>query len=181
MKESTKKEMFSWIKSIALAFIIAFMCRHFFFTPTTVFGESMSPTFHEHDRIVVSKTTKIERFDVIVFNAPDADKHYIKRVIGLPGDSIEVLDDVLYVNGKEIKEPYLLENKKDAPLSKLTWDFTLKEITGKSSVPKGFYFVMGDNRLYSNDSRSFGFVSADSVIGEAKFRFYPLQKIGIPK
>ncbi|MBS4217593.1 signal peptidase I [Bacillus sp. FJAT-49711] len=181
MKKSTKKEIYSWMKSIALAFIIAFICRQFLFTPTTVFGESMSPTFHEHDRIVVSKTTKIERFDVIVFNAPDANKHYIKRVIGLPGDRIKVQDDILYVNGKEIKEPYLIENKKGSPLNKITWDFTLKEITGKSNVPKGVYFVMGDNRLYSKDSRSFGFVSAESVIGEVKFRFYPLEKIGNPK
>ncbi|MDQ0270388.1 signal peptidase I [Cytobacillus purgationiresistens] len=96
MKESTKKEIYSWVKSIVFAFIITFICRVFIFIPTTVFGESMLPTFNNEDRIVVSKTSEIQRSDVIVFDAPDmAGKQYIKRVIGLPGDSIEMKDDVL--------------------------------------------------------------------------------------
>lgn len=182
MKESTKKEVYSWVKSIVFAFIFVFICRQLLFTPTTVLGASMSPTFHDQDRVVVSKTTEIQRSDVIVFHAPDVDgKDYIKRVIGLPGDSIDMKDDVLYINGKAVEEPYLNANKEDNPINKLTEDFSLQEKTGESQVPKNMLFVMGDNRLNSKDSRIFGFISYDSIVGEVKFRFYPLQEIGIPK
>ncbi|KAB2334525.1 signal peptidase I [Cytobacillus depressus] len=176
MTENTKKEVFSWIKSLAFAFIVAFICREFLFLPTTVFGESMSPTFQDQERVVISKTAAIERFDVVVFDAPDvAGKKYIKRVIGLPGDRIEMRDDVLYINGKAFEESYLKENKEGNPLNRLTGDFLLQE------VPKDSLFVMGDNRLNSKDSRHFGFIPINSVIGEVKFRFYPFQAIGIPK
>lgn len=181
MREETKNEIYSWIKSLAFAFILAFLCRSFLFSPTTVHGESMEPTFQDQDRLIISKTAKIERFDMIVFDAPDADEHYVKRVIGLPGDSVEVKDDILYINGKAMEEPYLKENKEKSVLSKLTGDFTLEEMTGKAKVPNGYYFVMGDNRLYSKDSRYFGFISEESVLGEVKFRYYPLEEMGLPK
>ena len=133
MKESTQREIFSWVKSIAFAFVIAIICRLFLFTPTTVLGASMSPTFQDKDRIVVSKTSEIQRFDVIVFDAPDREgERYIKRVIGLPGDSIEMKDDVLYINGEAREEPYLIENIEDNPFNKLTEDFSLQEKTGES-------------------------------------------------
>lgn len=179
--ERIKEEVFSWIKSLVFAFIIVFLVNSFLFSPTTVFGESMSPTFHDKDRVLLSKTSEIQRFDTIVFDAPDADEYYIKRVIGLPGDIIEMKDDILYVNGKEIPEPYLEENKEEVFFDKLTGDFTLKELTGELKVPEGSFFVMGDNRRYSKDSRIFGFVSKDAVVGEVKFRYYPFVDIGLPK
>ncbi len=181
MQESTRKEIYSWVKSLAVAFIIAFLCRTFLFSPTIVHGESMEPTFKDQDRLIISKTSEIERFDMIVFDAPDSDEHYVKRVIGLPGDSVEVKDDILYINGKAIDEPYLEMNKENTLLDKLTGDFTLEEITGDSRVPERSFFVMGDNRLYSKDSRYFGFIAEETVMGEVKFRFYPLQGIGQPK
>ena len=100
MQNRTKKEVYSWITSIAFALIVAFICRQFIFTPTTVHGESMSPTFEDENKVILSKTSDIQRFDIIVFHAPDSDENYIKRVIGLPGDSVEMKDDVLYINGK---------------------------------------------------------------------------------
>ena len=142
----------------------------------------MSPTFQDEDRVVVSKMSDIQRFDVIVFAAPDIEgEHYIKRVIGLPGDRIEMKEDMLYINGKALQEPYLKENKDNNILNKLTEDFSLKEKTGVSKVPEGMLFVMGDNRLKSKDSRIFGYVSYDAVIGEVKFRYYPFKEIGIPR
>lgn len=182
MKESTKKEVYSWVKSIAFAFIIAFVCRQFLFTPSTVLGASMSPTFHDQDRVVVSKLSEIQRFDVIVFDAPDSEnEYYIKRVIGLPGDRVEMKDDVLYINGKALEESYLIENKEENLFNRLTEDFSLQEKTGVSKVPEDMLFVMGDNRLHSKDSRAFGFIPYETVIGEVKFRYYPLQDMGIPK
>jgi signal peptidase I len=182
MRESTKKEIYSWIKSVAFAFIIVFLCQQFLFAPRIVYGESMSPTFHDKDRVVINKFDDIERFDLIVFKAPDVeDEQYIKRVIGLPGDTVEMKDDVLYINGKAVEEPYLISNKENTLSDKLTGDFTLQEITGESKVPIGSLFVLGDNRLISKDSRFFGSISDDSVIGKVKFRFYPIQKMSIPK
>lgn len=182
MKGTTKNEIYSWLKALAFGFIVAIICRHFIFTPTTVLGESMAPTFQDHDRVIVSKTSTIDRFDVVVFDAPDAvEQYYVKRVIGLPGDQIMVEDDVLFINGKALPEPYLTENKANNQLVKLTEDFLLEEKTGEATVPAGMYFVMGDNRLKSKDSRIFGFISNDSVVGEVKFRYYPFDGIGIPK
>ncbi|WP_304466157.1 signal peptidase I [Sporosarcina sp. BI001-red] len=181
MKKSTKKEVYSWMKSIAIAVFIAFMCRQFLFTPLTVHGVSMEPTFDDNNRIVISKTSTTERFDMIVFKAPDAvDTQYIKRVIGLPGDNVEMKDDVLFINGKQYEEPYVKRDN-EIELGKVTGDFTLQELTGHTTVPNGYLFVLGDNRLKSNDSRAYGFISTDSVIGEVKLRFYPVQKTGIPK
>lgn len=174
MEEKTKNEIYSWVKSIIIAFILAFLCTNFLFAPTTVKGESMSPTFEDKDKVLISKISEIERFDIIVFNAPDADERYIKRVIGLPGDTIEMDNDILYVNGKAYKEKYLDENRKETPLSKLTENFTLEELTGETKVPEGKLFVLGDNRLESYDSRRFGFIASEEVIGEVKFRFFPL-------
>ncbi len=181
MEKNTKSEVYSWGKSIVFAIIVAFICRQFIFTPSTVQGESMQPTLEDENRVILTKTSEIQHFDMIVFNAPDSDERYIKRVIGLPGDFIEVKDDVLYINGKAYEEPYLDENKDVNLLDKLTYDFTLEEVTGESTVPENSLFVMGDNRLNSKDSRIFGCISRDSIIGEVKFRFYPLQEIGILK
>ncbi|WP_342666982.1 signal peptidase I [Domibacillus tundrae] len=139
----------------------------------------MAPTFEEADKVIATKTTEIERFDQIVFDAPDADETYIKRVIGVPGDSIEVRNDVLYVNGAETEEPYLDAKDGLLPGQKLMGDFTLLEKTGYETVPDGYLFVMGDNRLVSKDSRTFGLIQEDSVIGEVQLRFYPFTSIKI--
>lgn len=175
LQVSSKKEVYSWIKTIAFALVIVFICREFIFAPVHVKGESMEPIFENKDRVIINKLSEIERFDVIVFKEPVKDEQYIKRVIGLPGDSVEMRDDVLHINGKSHEEPYVKGN------NKITGDFTLKELTRNEVVPNGYLFVLGDNRLNSKDSREFGFISTDSIIGEVKFQFYPLQEIGIPK
>ena len=177
-----KSEIYSWIKSLVFALIIAFLVRNFLFSPTVVLGESMSPTFEDNNKVLVNKMSDIERFDIVVFDAPDADEYYIKRVIGLPGDTVEVRDDVLYIDGKAMKQPYLDESREDNHLfGTFTADFTLQELTGEATVPEQSIFVLGDNRINSKDSRSFGFIHRESIIGEVKFRFYPLDDIGIPR
>ncbi|MEI3614737.1 signal peptidase I [Pseudogracilibacillus sp. SO30301A] len=82
-----------------MVLIIAVVIRSFLFSPSLVLGQSMEPTFENHDRVIVSKISNIQRFDIIVFDAPDVNEYYIKRVIGLPGDTVGVKDDVLYING----------------------------------------------------------------------------------
>ena len=132
--------------------------RHFVFTPVVVKGDSMDPTLIDGERVIALKNTEIKRFDIVTFPAPDdPGKNYIKRVIGLPGDTIEYKNDELYINGKEYEEPYLDEFKgeleDDQPL---TSDFTLNDLFGAEKVPEGELFVLGDNRRISKDSRIIG-------------------------
>lgn len=175
MNKLVKKEIWSWAKAILLTLIIVFICRQFLFAPIKVDGKSMMPTFENNDRVIISKMHKIEPFDLIVFHSPVSSTDYIKRVIGLPGDTIEVKDDILYVNDKKYEEPYLKNNKKNLlQKEKLTEDL-------KETVPKGSLYVMGDNRHNSEDSRNFGFILKENVVGEVVLRYYPLNQINIPK
>ncbi|OMP67889.1 signal peptidase I [Domibacillus epiphyticus] len=177
-QEILRAEIISWVKTITLAVVVTAVCKYFFFSGLVVHGESMSPTFEDKDKVLVTKMTDIERLDQVVFHAPDSENNYIKRVIGLPGDTVEMKDDVLYINGKKVDEPYLDENKESVMVGqKLTGDFTLAEVTGHDTVPDGHLFVLGDNRAISKDSRIFGFIREDSVIGEVQLRFYPINSI----
>lgn len=181
-KMNIRKEALSVFKSVILAIIIVTLLRQFVFTPTTVRGESMLPTLEDGNRVILSKMTTIDRFDEVVFHATDSSDNYVKRVIGLPGDTVEMKNDVLYINGKAYDEPYLEEYKMDLQEEeRLTEDFTLKNLTSEHKVPKGQMFVLGDNRLYSKDSRIFGFVPMNRIIGEVKLRIWPIRDIGFAK
>ncbi|WML48520.1 signal peptidase I [Neobacillus sp. PS3-34] len=173
-----KNETFEWVKSILGALVIAFIIRSFFFTPIVVDGESMKPTLQDKDRMVVTKIGEPKRFDIVVFHAPEG-KDYIKRVIGLPGDSIEYKNDVLYINGKTYNEPYLEKYKKSLKDGgTLTDSFTLKETAiGSDTVPKDSLFVMGDNRRRSKDSRDIGAIPMEKVIGTTNVVYYPIKDI----
>ncbi|MCG3087564.1 signal peptidase I [Sporosarcina cyprini] len=175
MKKETKSEIMSWVKSLAIAFVIVFVVRQFLFAPVVVSGQSMEPTFESNNRVVISKIHKLDHFDLVVFHAPGTKEDYIKRVIGLPGDTVEMKDDQLFINGKAYDEPYIEENKeKIFKDQKLTEDF---EVT----VPEGQLFVLGDNRRNSTDSRIIGCIDESSVVGKVEFRFFPFNSIGIPK
>ncbi|MEX3715225.1 signal peptidase I [Cytobacillus horneckiae] len=175
MNPVIKEDLISWMKTLLLALLIAFICRQFIFSPMTVKGESMSPTFEENNWIFVSKTSTIDRFDMVVFHAPEENEKYVKRVIGVPGDEIEMKDDFFYVNGQAFEEPYVKREYR-LMVNTITADFTLNELTGKQTVPEGYYFVLGDNRQKSYDSREFGFIEEESLIGEVKFKIYPLNE-----
>ena len=176
------KEVLSLGKAVLVAVIIAMLLRQFVFTPTTVRGESMLPTLEDGNRVILSKMTTIDRFDEVVFRATDSSDNYVKRVIGLPGDTIEMRNDVLYINGEAYDEPYLEAFKKELNHTEnLTEDFTLENLTGEHTVPKGQMFVLGDNRIYSKDSRIFGFVPMERIIGEVKLRVWPIKDIGFAR
>jgi signal peptidase I len=174
-----KNETFEWIKSIIGALVIAVIIRSFFFTPIVVDGDSMNPTLQDKERMVVTKIGEPERFDIVVFHAPDG-RNYIKRVIGLPGDRIEYKNDVLCINGKTFKEPYLEKYKNRLNGESLTGSFTLKDTAvGSDTVPKDSLFVMGDNRRVSRDSRRIGAIPLEKVIGTTNVIFYPIKDIKI--
>lgn len=182
-----KKELFEWLQAIVVGVLFVLLVRAFIFSPVTVEGASMMPTYEDGDKVIVNKIGmslgELERFDVIVFKATEKD-NYIKRIIGVPGDHIAYQNDELYINGEKYEEPYLAQYKaqlKDG--GKLTYDFSLEELTGVTEVPEGYYFVLGDNRRKSNDSRSpsVGLISEDAIMGEASLRIYPFNQIGIVK
>lgn len=178
MKNNQKNEAVEWIKAGSIAVLAAVSIRAFLFSPIIVDGESMMPTLQNEDRMIVNKMQDLERFDIIVFHASE-EEDYIKRIIGLPGDYIEYKDDVLYINGKEYEEPYLDEQKEALFDEQLTPDFTLDDTPVNGEVvPEGHFFVMGDNRRYSKDSRHIGAVPIEQVEGEAKVIFWPLKDIG---
>lgn len=182
MKEAFKRESIEWLKAIAIGVIIFIFVRTYFFSNYVVEGESMLPTLQEGNKLVVNKIGyqigEINRFDVIVFHASKKED-YVKRVIGLPGDRIEYREDKLFINGKEYEETYVIDSKTHMPGSKITGDFTLYELTGRETVPSGMLFVLGDNRLGSWDSRHFGFISIEQVVGKVNLRYWPLNEMSI--
>lgn len=157
------------------------LIRTYILSPITVSGTSMAPTYANSDKVWTNKLNTPERFDCITFYSPRDNKHIIKRIIGLPGDTVEVIDDQLFINQKPIEEPYLDEFKQALTDNlPLTNDFSLGTLSGglTNTVPKNQYFVLGDNRRTADDSRYFGFVDQQTITGIVYFRYYPLNKIG---
>lgn len=146
------------------------------YVPVVVYGTSMSPTLKEEMSLIVYKTDSFENGDIVSFSSPDTlDEYYVKRVIGVAGDTVEYKEDVLYINGEPVAEPYLDDMKSSTFFkkldSKLTQNFNIKTLdaTKAEKVPEGYLFVLGDNRIESKDSRFFGFVDIEKVIGKVVF------------
>ena len=161
--------------------LVLFCFKELIFADYRVEGESMEPTLQDGNFLMVNKfrddASSIQRFDVIVFHATE-DEDYVKRVIGMPGDSLEVRNDRLFVNGEYRPEHYL-EDYRDDVEGQLTYDFTLEDVTGRTTVPEGMLFVMGDNRRDSLDSRSFGFIPIEQVVGKVDAQFWPMSASGL--
>lgn len=167
----------------------------FLFINVRVDGHSMDPTLADGERLFVWRLAEIERFDIIV--AKEGDKNVVKRVIGMPGDTISFENDVLTVNGQVVDEPYLDDYHEKFAQDRLQSTYSYNELfqklaaqsaaftTGKNGettftaeVPEGEYYVLGDDRIVSKDSREVGTFKKESIIGEVKFRWWPLQSIG---
>ncbi len=171
MNSNSKKEWKSWGKSLFIALGVAFVARTFLFAPYIVEGASMEPTLHNNEKIFVNKfnlTDRFKRGEIVIIKGKK--ENYVKRIIGLPGDQIEMKNDQLFINGVFFKESYLSQNRKLAEQigSRLTGDF------GPITVPKNKFFVMGDNRLYSKDSRNgLGLFTKKDIVGQSEFVFFP--------
>lgn len=167
------------IFAVLVAVIIFLLLRAYVVQPFQVEGTSMNHTLQNGEQMLMFKMTELNRFDIVVFPDPrGSNESYVKRIIGLPGDRLYYQDDQLILNDQVIEEPYL-EPLKGASEGNFTEDFNLWDNLGVTSVPEGYYFVLGDNRPYSGDSRQFGFVPIDSVLGEANFIYFPLTEFGL--
>lgn len=162
-----------------ISLFIGVIVRGFLLIPVPVTGNSMDQTLSQGDMVLMEKFSKVKRFDVIVFQQTDG-TIYIKRVIGLPGDEIRYEKDQLYVNGHKMSESFLTNNRShDYQVSPYTTDFQLNELIGEKKLPNNEYFVLGDNRRISKDSRSFGTVQGKDILGKAQAVYYPLTHIKI--
>ena len=162
----------SWTRDILFATLTAILIVVFVIQPVRVEGTSMQPNLIDQERIFVNKLgyyfSGIKRGDVVVFWYPkDRNKSFIKRVVGLPGETVEVRKGIVYVDGRSLNEHYVLSKHVDRywyPPKRVPWDS---------------YFVMGDHRNSSNDSRHWGCVPVNSIFGKAVFRYWPVTKIGL--
>ncbi len=177
-EKTTSDQLRSLFKSLVCIIALIYIIRTFIFGPYIVQGASMNPTLENGERLFVNKLSyaihDLQRGDIIIVDGNGEAKHYVKRVVGLPGEEIEMKDDELYINDKKVKEPYLERNLQAARYlqMQLTGDF------GPIKVPSDSIFVMGDNRLYSKDSRNgLGNVNINDVVGKAEFVFYPIQNV----
>ncbi|HEM6345806.1 TPA: signal peptidase I [Streptococcus suis] len=186
--------------ALILIMLAIFASRYFLWNPVSVDGHSMDPTLQHQEKLIMLKTTSIDRFDIVVASEVDSsgkEKLIVKRVIGMPGDEIRIENDVLYINGQEVDEPYLDDylaafqkdklqeeyayNKQFQAVAQSAQAFTLDANSYPSLsyvVPEGHYFLLGDNRLVSLDSRTVGPFTRSNIKGEVVFRMWPFNRIG---
>jgi signal peptidase I len=160
-----------WLRDLVIALAIAAFFVIFLYQPVKVQGTSMMPLLDDQERIFVNKFVyrlePIQRGDIVVFQYPgDPSTSYIKRVIAVAGDRIRIDDGRVYVNGTELNEDYVPEAYADA------------RSYPDSIVPPHSYFVLGDHRSKSSDSREFGPVKENLIYGKAVFGYWPMEKVG---
>jgi len=173
-----KREALDWVKALVLAGALVLVIRIFLFSPYIVDGPSMKPNFHTGERIIVNKILydirEPRRGEVIVFHS-GYNGDYIKRVIALPGETVEVRGDDVLINGKKMEEPYIREEVEKAKAAGGLYN--REKDYPPTTVPEGHVFVMGDNRSNSHDSRSIGFIPYEKIVGRADIVIWPLRDI----
>ena len=175
-KQSSRSPLFtalSWMRDLAFSVLLAVILIVFIYQPVKVEGTSMMPALTDQERIFINKFTyrfgsgNIERGDLVVFFFPlDRTKSYIKRVIGLPGDAVRIDNGTVYVNNKRLDEPYVPDGFRD------------HQSLLPETVPPDNYFVLGDHRGSSNDSRAWGTVARNYIYGKAVLVYWPMDHFG---
>lgn len=175
-KITAVKNIFYLLRTVVFVFVAALFFVTFVAQRTEVNGSSMESTLSNGDNLIIDKISyrviKPKRFDIIVFPHYNGEKKvfYIKRIIGLPGEQVQISEGVIYIDNVPLEENYGLEVMADAKLA------SSPIILGEDE-----YFVLGDNRNHSSDSREIGAVKQESIVGRAVFRVFPLRKIGLLK
>ncbi len=174
-KHNIKKEIFQWVVSIGVAVLLTLILRTYVIAAADVDGASMMPTLNNKDKIFVEKisliTDTFKRGQIVIFDSGNEnDAIFVKRVIGVEGDTVEIKGGKVFLNNKELEEPYL--NK-----GTITNPGTFLQENTPFKVKKGYVFVLGDNRLVSWDSRSLGPISINAIKGHVILRTYPFNNI----
>jgi len=161
-----------WLRDLIISVLIAAFIIVFLYQPVRVEGTSMLPRLEDQDRLFINKIAyrvgEIHQGDVVVFQYPrDHTKSYIKRVIGLPGDRLRIDHGIVYVNGVALREPYVPARYED------------DRSEAQMVLPPHEYFLMGDHRSISSDSREFGPVDRDLIYGKAVFVYWPVEQVGV--
>lgn len=168
-KNDERHVIVEWIKAAFIALILAFMLRSFIFATSVVKGKSMMPTLEDGERVIFNKfiylVSEPARGDIVIIQKPES--NYVKRVIGLPNETIEMKDGIFYVDGVEQPSTFVGDQQ-----AKFTGDF------GPVKLPEDHYYVMGDNRANSKDSRNeLGFIEREHIIGRSELIIYPFQAL----
>lgn len=169
---SSRSGVHSWVRDLVISIAVSTFIIIFLYQPVRVEGTSMLPMLEDQDRLFINKLAyrvgEIHRGDVVVFLYPhDHEKSYIKRVIAVPGDDLKIDHGRVYVNGSLLVEKYVplqFEDERSQP---------------EMTIPANDYFVMGDHRSISSDSRDFGPVDRDLIYGKAAFVYWPMEQVGV--
>ena len=207
-KNEKTKQFYDFLKYTIVLFaifiLINFLLTKYLIVKCSVSGISMQPTFENQERVIANRNSKLKRNEIVILKAPDErNSFYIKRIIGLPGETVTGKNNKIYVNGKKINQDYLkpgfkLTDNEDGFYGtkySYTADFSirslartkeyksiyspsqLKEMKSTNKVPKGSYFVMGDHRSVSKDSRYIGAIPRSKIEGVVKYRYWPLNRM----
>ncbi|WP_245187002.1 signal peptidase I [Enterococcus larvae] len=183
-KKRSKKQMIQrLLLEIAVAIVatgaLIWLVSLFLFSAVKVDGYGMLPTLGANDTVFVSKQRTIRRFDLVAIQTPNGKGVSVRRVIGLPGENISYKQDRLYVNNEEKEERFIADAiaQADASNSYYTDDFSLYKLTKEHQIPSGQYLVLGDNRPYSSDSRYYGLIDKEDIIGVVTMRIFPLHQM----
>ncbi|MCB5953445.1 signal peptidase I [Enterococcus sp. CWB-B31] len=163
--------------TVAIVSMLAGSIGYLTLSLPVVDGYGMTPTLNDQERLLVRKQGSIKRFSLVYIKNPQTGQRLIRRVIGLPGETVEYQEGHLWIDGEEIPERFLSSIGESEDSTPATANFILQELLGQSRVPQDSYFVLGDNRRYASDSRSFGFVSEEVVIGVVTARIFPLHQM----
>jgi signal peptidase I len=185
-RRKTRRTVIEWAILLGSALVIALLIKTFLFQAFYIPSESMKPTLNVGDRVLVNKVSyrahDVNRGDIVVFETPpraeDANgtiKDLVKRVIGLPGETIEAHEGVVFVNGRQLEEPYLQNGVRTCALNSAPGSCIDIEAT---TIPSGDVFVMGDNRSASKDSRAFGPIKESLIVGRVFVRIWPVTDLG---
>ncbi|HOK80171.1 MAG TPA: signal peptidase I [bacterium] len=176
--QKRKKEILSWVWAIVFVLIL----RQFFVQAFVIPSESMKPTLKIHDRLlankIIYKIRQPHRWEVIIFKYPeDPSKYFVKRLVGLPGESLIIKNGSVYINGKSMQQPEYVST----PLYYYSDIDALYGVHEEIKIPDSAYYVLGDNSINSRDSRYWGFVPSKNLVGEALFIYWPPWRMGLIK
>ncbi len=182
-KKRQRKKRLQLLKDLLLAIagasLLIPLCASFFIHFSTITGYGMSPNLRNDDVVIVKKTKQLKRFDLVLFKKGNTTQ--VRRVIGLPGETIEYKEDHLYVDGLKVDEKFIVDeiNESQQNGMNFTESFSIVDMISQQMIPKDKYLLLGDNRSYATDSRHYGLVDIQMIVGVVKMKILPLEEMQV--